>query len=252
VIHEKEKRRFPWFVAVCAGLLLVAVCIAVWLLVFRGRLPLGGGERASSRPPVQTQPSSPPPPPVSQGSPPPPRFSRPSRPPRIPGLRQPRLLRPLRRLSRLPPDHRRFRRQPPGPGRFLRWPLTGFPPPYPEKGRPTESAGAIPFGTFRRLFTAIPGFIPGSPGLIISATRISLSPEGRSGFLPGIKFLVTIQPLYANNSLGGVVRNKMSIFFERRGCTPPRSIKSPTKLAKAGFCGRGSGKAVTGLNSCGS
>jgi hypothetical protein len=66
VIHEKETRRFPWFIVVCAGLLLVAACIAIWLLVFRGRLPLGGGEQASSRPPVQTQPSSPPP--VSQGS----------------------------------------------------------------------------------------------------------------------------------------------------------------------------------------
>jgi nucleoid-associated protein YgaU len=73
VIHEKEAKRFPWLVVVCAGLVLVAVCIAVWLLVFRGRLPLGGGnERASSRPSAEAQPASPPPAPPASPTPPPP------------------------------------------------------------------------------------------------------------------------------------------------------------------------------------
>jgi hypothetical protein len=62
VIHEKEERRFPWLVVVCAGLVLAAVCLALWILVFRGRLPLGSGEQASSWPPAEAQPSSPPPP----------------------------------------------------------------------------------------------------------------------------------------------------------------------------------------------
>jgi hypothetical protein len=65
-IHEREKRRFPWLVVLCAGLVLVGICIAVWLLVFRGRLPPGGGEQASSRPPAEAQPSSPPQAPAPQ------------------------------------------------------------------------------------------------------------------------------------------------------------------------------------------
>jgi hypothetical protein len=69
VIHEKEERRFPWLVVVCAGLVLAAVCIALWLLVFRGRLPLGGSEQASSRPPAEAQPAPPPPAPPPQTPP---------------------------------------------------------------------------------------------------------------------------------------------------------------------------------------
>jgi hypothetical protein len=58
VIHERKERRFPWLVVLCTGLVLAAVCIAVWLLVFRGRLPLGGEERALSRPAAQSQSAS--------------------------------------------------------------------------------------------------------------------------------------------------------------------------------------------------
>jgi hypothetical protein len=52
-IHEKEKRRFPWLVVLCAGLVLIGICIALWLLVFRGRLPLETREPASSQPSSQ-------------------------------------------------------------------------------------------------------------------------------------------------------------------------------------------------------
>jgi hypothetical protein len=63
-IHKKEGRPFPWLLVLCAGLVLVGICIGVWLLVFRGRLPSGDGEQASSRPAAQAQAS--PQPPVSQ------------------------------------------------------------------------------------------------------------------------------------------------------------------------------------------
>jgi hypothetical protein len=60
VIHDEETRRpFPWLVVICAALVLVAICIAVWLLLFRGRLPFGGGDRvpeqAASAPASQAQ-----------------------------------------------------------------------------------------------------------------------------------------------------------------------------------------------------
>jgi hypothetical protein len=73
VIHEKEKRGFPWLVVICAGVALVGVCLAVWLLVFRGRLPLGEGSQAREVPPAAALPQaqgSPPPPPAPREVPP--------------------------------------------------------------------------------------------------------------------------------------------------------------------------------------
>jgi hypothetical protein len=88
-IHEKEEKRFPWLVVVCAGLVLAGICIAAWLLVFRGRLPPGSSEQASSRPPAEAQPSPPAPapqapqtPPAARETPPPPP-AQPSPPPVI-------------------------------------------------------------------------------------------------------------------------------------------------------------------------
>jgi hypothetical protein len=90
VIHEREKRRFPWLVVICAGLVLVGICIAVWLLVFKGRLPLRGAEQASSRPaaeaeaqPAPQAPASQPPAPQVEESRPPPEAQTPPAPPPV-------------------------------------------------------------------------------------------------------------------------------------------------------------------------
>jgi hypothetical protein len=72
MIHEKEKRAFPWLVVICAGLVLVGVCLAVWLLVFRGRLPLGGGNQAQAVPPAARSDSAQPQPQAAPPAPPPP------------------------------------------------------------------------------------------------------------------------------------------------------------------------------------
>jgi hypothetical protein len=84
VIHDKEERRFPWLVVLCAGLVLIGICIALWLLVFRGRLPMGNREQASSEPTAQAQPDSPPPASQAQEVPPPVQASQPAAPPAPP------------------------------------------------------------------------------------------------------------------------------------------------------------------------
>jgi hypothetical protein len=85
VIHEKEEKRFPWLVVVCAGLVLIAICIALWLLVFKGKLPLGSGGQALARPSTEAQPSSQPPTPAPQAqTQPPAQDTQPSSPPSPP------------------------------------------------------------------------------------------------------------------------------------------------------------------------
>jgi hypothetical protein len=91
VIHDKEAKRFPWLVVICAGLVLIAICIAVWLLVFKGKLPLGlGGSEETPSQTTQAEPSppapqSPPPPPAApaQDSPPPSESKTPPAPPPV-------------------------------------------------------------------------------------------------------------------------------------------------------------------------
>jgi hypothetical protein len=109
VIHEKEEKRFPWLVVVCAGLVLAGVCLAVWLLVFRGRLPLGGGEQAPSRPPAEAQPS---PAPQVQQTPPAAQSTQPSSPPPAPAAPPPVIQAPTAPPSAPAPASRQ-RRAPP-------------------------------------------------------------------------------------------------------------------------------------------
>ena len=54
-VRKEEKRGFPWLVIVCAALILTAVGLAIWLLVFRGG---SGGTSASSRSSTQVQSSA--------------------------------------------------------------------------------------------------------------------------------------------------------------------------------------------------
>jgi heterodisulfide reductase subunit C len=76
-----------------------------------------------------------------------------------------------RPLSR--PLRRPLHPQPQRPeNEIRRWPLIRFRQPSPRTGRLTESAGAIPFGTFQKPFTVIPGSTPVLPGLTISAILI--------------------------------------------------------------------------------
>ena len=70
----EEKRGFPWVLVVCAALVIVAIGLAVWLFLFRGRV--GEGTVAQPRTAVQspTAPAAPPqtPPPAAQPPAPPP------------------------------------------------------------------------------------------------------------------------------------------------------------------------------------
>jgi hypothetical protein len=49
IIREKKSRKFPWLIVILAGLVLIALCLAIWLFLFKGN-PLSGRSPQASQP----------------------------------------------------------------------------------------------------------------------------------------------------------------------------------------------------------
>jgi hypothetical protein len=82
-VKEEEPKKFPWLVVICAGLVLAALCLLLWLFLFRGKpgsVPPSGDPPRPAVPPAAGSP--PPQPPQAQpASPLPPVISAPAAPP---------------------------------------------------------------------------------------------------------------------------------------------------------------------------